>query len=191
MKTQCPHCNQLYEVESHFSGTIAKCENCGQEFVIDPLKEEPPPQLRKVPVAVATQAKPVAKSKTKKKMIFAAAALVVLALLGAAYAVNERYLKDQEENNRRIIEEALLDLMYPSFGRVVFKSFIISHKTKYLHTSGYIYCTDTSGVRKFPFLVTVDFPNSIPHTQWIKNKSEISFLSINHTVLDAKKIWRD
>lgn len=92
MKTQCPHCNQLYEVESHFSGTIAKCENCGQEFVIDPLKEEPPPQLRKVPVAAATQAKPVAKSKTKKKMIFAAAALVVLALLGAAYFQGSRWL---------------------------------------------------------------------------------------------------
>lgn len=108
MKTQCPHCNQLYEVESHFSGTIAKCENCGQEFVIDPLKEEPPPQLRKVPVAAATQAKPVAKSKTKKKMIFAAAALVALALLGAAYFQGSRWLAYKQA--QAACEQAELEL---------------------------------------------------------------------------------
>lgn len=108
MKTECPHCNQHYEVENHFSGVIVKCENCGQEFVIEPLKEEPPPKLRKIPVAAATQAKPVAKSKAKKKIIFAAVALVVLALLGAACFQGSRRLA--YERAKAICDQAELEL---------------------------------------------------------------------------------
>ncbi|WP_288594149.1 hypothetical protein [uncultured Victivallis sp.] len=39
MKTQCPHCNQFYDVENRLCDSIVKCENCGQEFVVEPLKE--------------------------------------------------------------------------------------------------------------------------------------------------------
>lgn len=108
MKTQCPHCNQFYDIENHLCDSIVKCENCGQEFVVEPLKEEPPPQLRKVPVATATQAKPTAKPKTKKKMIFVAVALVVLALLGTAYFHGSRRLAYKQA--QAACEQAKLEL---------------------------------------------------------------------------------
>lgn len=43
MKTQCPHCNQNYDVDANVSGEIVTCQKCGQEFVADPVKDIPPP----------------------------------------------------------------------------------------------------------------------------------------------------
>ena len=43
MKTQCPHCNQNYDVDANVSGEIVTCQKCGQEFVVDPVKDVPPP----------------------------------------------------------------------------------------------------------------------------------------------------
>lgn len=37
MKTQCPHCNQNYDVDANVSGEIVTCQKCGQEFVADPI----------------------------------------------------------------------------------------------------------------------------------------------------------
>lgn len=42
MKTQCPHCNQRYEVDDEYNGQIIECQNCKQDFFIEPLQELPP-----------------------------------------------------------------------------------------------------------------------------------------------------
>lgn len=34
MKTQCPHCQQHYEVDDSFLGTTVSCETCKKEFVV-------------------------------------------------------------------------------------------------------------------------------------------------------------
>ncbi len=39
MKTQCPHCNQEYDVDDQNNGEIVTCEACSQEFVIEPIPE--------------------------------------------------------------------------------------------------------------------------------------------------------
>lgn len=56
MKTQCPHCDQHYEVDDRIGGEIVKCEMCGQEFVAEPL-----PEVRPKPAPAAVVPKPVPK----------------------------------------------------------------------------------------------------------------------------------
>lgn len=36
-KTQCPHCEQHYEIEAKYVDEIIKCQRCGQDFVIEPM----------------------------------------------------------------------------------------------------------------------------------------------------------
>ena len=40
MKTECPHCDQHYEVDEEYIGQIAKCISCNQEFVIEMIKSD-------------------------------------------------------------------------------------------------------------------------------------------------------
>ena len=54
MKTECPHCNQHYEIGEEYNGQIVECQRCKQEFVAEPL-----------PVPVVTE--PLRTSKRKNK----------------------------------------------------------------------------------------------------------------------------
>ena len=40
MKTECPHCDQHYEVDEEYIGQIAKCISCNQEFVIEKIRPD-------------------------------------------------------------------------------------------------------------------------------------------------------
>lgn len=41
MKTQCPHCNQTFDVDMKYAGEIVGCTSCNQEFVVEPLEITP------------------------------------------------------------------------------------------------------------------------------------------------------
>lgn len=65
MKTECPHCNQHYEVDDQYNGQVVECQKCKQEFFVEPLRDLPPKrksELSKVVSKVAVpKAKPVSK----------------------------------------------------------------------------------------------------------------------------------
>ena len=43
MKTQCPFCNQNYDVADEFLDKIVECPQCKEEFSVQPLQVTPPP----------------------------------------------------------------------------------------------------------------------------------------------------
>lgn len=45
MKTQCPHCNQKYDVSDDFNGQVVECSHCKQEFFVETYQEELDPVL--------------------------------------------------------------------------------------------------------------------------------------------------
>jgi hypothetical protein len=54
MKTECPFCNQHYEVEDELIDKVVECPKCKAEFCVQPLSEEqiiiPPPQIKLAPL---------------------------------------------------------------------------------------------------------------------------------------------
>ena len=43
MKTECPFCNQKYDVADELFGKIVQCPQCKEEFSVQPLQITPPP----------------------------------------------------------------------------------------------------------------------------------------------------
>ena len=57
IKTECPFCNQHYEVEDELIDKVVECPKCKEEFWVQPLSEEqifipppPPPQIKLAPL---------------------------------------------------------------------------------------------------------------------------------------------
>ena len=47
MKTECPHCGQHYEVDEEYLDQIVNCASCGEEFVVEVIRDaENVPQKR-------------------------------------------------------------------------------------------------------------------------------------------------
>lgn len=66
MKTECPHCNQHYEVDDQYNGQVVECQKCKQEFFVEPLRELPPKRKSEPSKAVAKVAVPKAKPASKQ-----------------------------------------------------------------------------------------------------------------------------
>lgn len=66
MKTQCPHCNQHYEVDDQYNGQIIECQKCKQEFFVEPLRELPPKRKSEPSKAGSIVAVPKVKPASKQ-----------------------------------------------------------------------------------------------------------------------------
>lgn len=69
MKTECPHCDQHYEVDEEYIGQIAKCISCNQEFVIEMIKPDDAIQEKKEkqPAETSTENSTIAKESVINK----------------------------------------------------------------------------------------------------------------------------
>ena len=69
MKTECPHCDQHYEVDEEYIGQIAKCISCNQEFVIEMIRPDDDIQEKKEkqPAGISTENRTIAKESMTDK----------------------------------------------------------------------------------------------------------------------------
>lgn len=66
MKTECPHCNQHYEVDDQYDGQVVECQKCKQEFFVEPLRDLPPKRKSELSKVVSKVAVPKAKPASKQ-----------------------------------------------------------------------------------------------------------------------------
>jgi len=62
MKTQCPHCKELWNIEADEEGTSMKCFNCKTQFnaaaYTGPIPEDPPLPKRSMPLRLPEPQQP-------------------------------------------------------------------------------------------------------------------------------------
>ncbi len=74
MKTKCPHCNQIYDLEDSWSGQSVSCPNCNNDFPATPLK----PVMTPVGISAAS---PVVQTNVKQGAVIGAAACLMIAMI--------------------------------------------------------------------------------------------------------------
>ena len=74
MKTECPFCNQHYEVEDELIDKVVECPKCKEEFCVQPLSDEqkiiPPTQIKLVPLNLDKSTRDLPKHDKSSEKLF-------------------------------------------------------------------------------------------------------------------------
>ena len=228
MKIQCPFCEQQYDVDNGYLDKEVECATCKQSFVVTmatvivdvetshtqehtseiekkesshSLGEDTTPQKPDDAVKESLK-KNHLPAKWKLLTLVAAVVIIGLGVFLYNYNKNKNYIKYVEENNKRIITEALLDLAkYPGSSNVVIKYY---HPfDDFISVDGYIDMANGFGVKsryKFRFhikkyVVSERWFFSIYGGQKIITfKERLGFFSLEDsdgktTYYEAEEVW--